>query len=136
MTGQDQYSYDVFISYNQANEDWALDWLLPHLEKTGIRVATRYETRVLGAPKIENVERAVDSSRRTIVVLTPEWLDDEWNEFEALLVMGEDLAARKRKLVPLLLKPCTVPRTMEGREPADFTDERRWNRKLKNWHTI
>ncbi len=128
MTGQSQYPYDVFVSYNQADEDWVLDWLLPQLTNAGLQVATRYDTRILGAPKIENVERAVNSSRRTIVVLTPEWLDDEWNEFEALLVMGADLAARKRKLIPLLLKPCTPPEPISFREPADFTDEHKWNR--------
>lgn len=131
MASEPDYPYDVFISYNQANEDWVLDWLVPQLQEAGLRVATLEDIQLFALPKTTNIERAIDSARHTIVILTPDWLNDEWNEFEAILLVNQDPAARRRKLVPILLKPCDPPPAIKFRTPADFTVEHRWKKTCK-----
>lgn len=125
--------YDVFISYSPEDQAWVHDWLLSRLEATNLRVAIDFRDFVIGMPRIENIERAIENSRRTVVVLTPEWLDSEWNAFEALLLRAADPAARRRKLLPLLLKPCDLPKTITALklEPADFRQSRNWERQFK-----
>jgi hypothetical protein len=55
------------------------------------------------------MERAVLQSRKTILVLTPDYLNSGWAEFEALLAQALDPAARARRVIPLILKPCEIP---------------------------
>ncbi|MGB8646115.1 MAG: SIR2 family protein [Anaerolineae bacterium] len=115
-------TYDVFISYCKADKAWVQTWLLPRLETAGLTVCIDDRDFALGAPRLENIENAVDGSRHTLIVMTPEWVTSEWNEFEALLVGSGDPAARKRRLLPLLLKPCELPRRIAMLEKADLTN--------------
>ena len=78
--------YDVFISYSPADEDWVDEWLLPHLQRAGLRAQSSY-LLVGGAPKVENLADAISHSRRTVVVLTPEWVNDRWQAFAGALAV-------------------------------------------------
>jgi hypothetical protein len=131
MVEQSEYLHDVFISHAPADREWVDEWLLPRLEQVGLRVAIDYRDFIVGLPRIENIERAIESSRRTIVVLTPDWLESEWNAFEALLLRTKDPAARQRKLLPVLLRPCDLPETIAALEKVDLTAERYWEKQIK-----
>ncbi len=126
-----QILYDVFISYNSADQIWVRTELLPRLEQTGLRVAIDYRDFIVGMPRLENVERAVESSRRTIAVLTPEWLASDWNALESWIISSTDPAARQRKLLPVLLKPCQLPKRLNALEKVDVTVERHWDRQIE-----
>lgn len=131
MAKQSAYQYDVFISYGQGDREWVDKWLLPRLEQADLRVTVDYRDFTVGMPRIENVERAIQNSRRTIVVLTPDWLDSEWNAFEALLLRTLDPAARQRKMLPLLLRPCELPNLIDSLEKVDLTVERHWDKHIQ-----
>ena len=123
MTEQVGYVYDVFISYSLADRDWVEAELLPRLEQAGVRVAIDYRDFIVGKPLIENIEAAVDASRRTIVVLSPEWVASEWNAFEALLIRTQDPAVTRRKLLPLRIRrvrpACRAGEAQAGRGRPD-----------------
>jgi hypothetical protein len=123
-----EYTHDVFVSHSKADLPWVREELLPRLEGAGLRVLLPDRDFEIGAPKLVNVERAVESSRHTLIVLTPDWVDDEWNTFEGLLVSTSDPAARRRKLIPLMLKPCELPKRIAMLTYTDFTnvEDRRW----------
>ena len=61
-------------------------------------------------------------SRKTLVVLTPDYLGSEWAEFENVLVQTLDPAARGRRLLPLILKECELPLRIGTLAALDFTD--------------
>jgi hypothetical protein len=103
MSEPTEYTYDVFISYSHRDEDWVVNTLLPRLEAAGLRVCIDFRDFVVGRPSLVNMEQAVDKSERTLVVLTPAWIESEWTEFESLLVGTTDPAGRRRRLVPLKL---------------------------------
>lgn len=118
-------NYDVFISYNPADRDWVEDKLLPRLKDAGVRVAIDYRDFIAGMSRLENIERAIDQSRRTIVVLSPAWLTDDWNQFESSLTTSIAPATRLRKLLPILLKPCEeLPPRLASLDKVDLTTER------------
>jgi hypothetical protein len=124
-------NYDVFISYNEADQIWVRDELLPRLVEAGLGVAVDYRDFIVGLSRLENIERAIEQSRRTIVVLTPAWLASDWNAFESLLLSAVDPAARRRKLLPVLLKPCEeLPPRIATLESVDLTTERYVTRQL------
>src|SRR5262245_56382636 len=69
------YVFDVFISYSHTNQAWVRDWLLPRLEETGLHVCIDFRSFDIGAPLLINMERAVARSRKTLLVLTPDWVN-------------------------------------------------------------
>ena len=81
----DEYKYDVFISYSHKDEDWVVNTLLPALENAGLKVCIDFRDFEAGIPSLVNMEDAVDESRQTVLVLTPNWSDSEWTDFEAIL---------------------------------------------------
>jgi hypothetical protein len=121
MTEHAEYKYDAFISYSHADRAWVWDELLPRLEGAGLRVCIDDRDFEIGVPSLVNVERAVDNSRHTLVVLTPAWIESQWTEFESLLAGTADPAGRRRKLIPLMLKSCKQPSRIAMLTYADFT---------------
>ena len=86
--GQSPYAYDVFMSYCPEDRGWVWDELQPRLEMAGLKCLDERDFEA-GVPVLENIERALDSCCRTLVVLTPAWVENQWNHFESLLVAGE-----------------------------------------------
>lgn len=123
MSPTKDYTYDVFISYSHADKRWVWETLLPRLENAGLRVCVDKRDFEIGAPTLVNMERAVENSRHTLLVLTPAWLNSEWADFESLLVSTVDPAGRRRKLLPLLLEPCQLPIRIGMLTCADFIDQ-------------
>lgn len=117
-----QPEYDVFISYRHTDRDWVRGYLLPTLERAGLKVIIDYRDFEVGTPSLVNMERAVDHSAHTILVLTPAWVEGEWTEFESLLAGTADPAGRRRKLIPLMLDRCELPPRIAMITYADLTD--------------
>ena len=122
MAPLSRFAYDVFVSYAEANCAWVTDTLFPALTTAGLRVCLPERDFALGTPSLVNTEQAIDSSRHTLVVLTPAWLESAGQTFESLLVQTADPAARQRRLIPLLLQPCTPPPRIATLTHTDFTD--------------
>lgn len=126
MTDDTTYLYDVFVSCSKAAEDraWVDTSLVPLLEQAALRVFMLDRNEDAGMPTIMAIEQAVAQSRHTIAVLTPAWLASEWNAFEDMLVRTMDPAARRRKLIPVLLKQCDLPQHIAALQTIDLTVER------------
>jgi hypothetical protein len=120
MSERVEYQHDVFISYHPANRVWVQDTLFPRLQAAGLRVIDDRNFQV-GVPTLDNIERAVDTSRHTLIVMTPEWLSNTWGEFEGLLAQTSDPAGRRRRLIPLPLEPSRLPSRIAMLTYADFT---------------
>jgi hypothetical protein len=123
-------TYDVFISYASADRAWVDATLLPALEGAGLRVSIDYRDFEIGVPILNNIERAVEVSRHTLVVLSPQWLTSTWADFESVLVGTRDPAARKRKLIPIVLAACPPPSRIAALTYADFTSPESQRREM------
>ncbi len=122
MSTQEPTAYDVFISYSSKDRTWVRKKLLARLEEAGLRVIIDYRDFQIGAPVVTEMERAVETSRKTLLVLTPAYLDSAWGEFENLMLQTLDPGARKRRLLPLLKERCDLPPRIQMLGYADFTD--------------
>jgi hypothetical protein len=109
MSDQEPTPYDVFISYSHKDATWVRGVLLPNLEKAGLRACIDYRDFEIGAPVVTEMQRAVVTSRKTLLILTPEYLDSAWTEFENLMLQTFDPANRKRRLIGLLKETCGLP---------------------------
>ncbi|MCB0123687.1 MAG: toll/interleukin-1 receptor domain-containing protein, partial [Caldilineaceae bacterium] len=65
------FDYDVFISYSSRNAAWVRGELLPQLDTAGLKTFIDFRDFEIGAPSINEMERGVLTSRRTLLVLTP-----------------------------------------------------------------
>lgn len=119
---------DIFISYSHADSDWVKNRLLPELEQHNFTSFIDHKDFRSGASSVQEMERGVLETRRTLLVLTPEYLASEWCLFENLLAQTLDPAAVQRKVVPVLLKKCNMPlrlqmlhyRDLSGDDPSQW----------------
>ena len=117
-----EFDYDVFISYSSKDKAWVRGELLPRLEASGLRVCIDYRDFQPGAPSVTEMERAVLTSRKTVLVLTPDYVASAWTEFETLMLQTLDPAARQRRIVPLLKLRVELPLRIGYLSYVDFSD--------------
>jgi tetratricopeptide (TPR) repeat protein len=110
----------IFISYSHHDKAWVCEWLLPRLEAAGLKVLIDYRDFVVGAPVLVNIERSVEASRRTLLVLTLQWVASEWTNFESLLLQTGDPTGLRGRLLPLMLETCEPPKRLGIFTYADF----------------
>ncbi|MEA5449369.1 TIR domain-containing protein [Leptolyngbya sp. CCNP1308] len=118
----DSYEYDVFISYSTADKAWVRGELLTRLRQAGLKVCIDYEDFRLGAPAIKEIERSAMTSRKTLLVLTPNYLQSGWTEFERYLLQTPDPNNRELRLLPMLKEACELPPSIGYLSYVNFTD--------------
>lgn len=128
-------TYDVFISYSSRDATWVRGELLPRLERHGLRVCIDYRDFEIGVPSVEEMQRAVQRSQHTLLVLTPNYVNSAWTKFETLMLQTLDPANRKRRLIPLLKTACDLPLRLQPFTHVDFRDEPQWTRLLNTLGT-
>lgn len=115
------YLADVFISYSSRNAEWVRGELLPRIEAAGLRAFIDYRDFTRGAPSIKELERGVLECRKTLLVLTPEYVASEWCELETILGGTLSPANRDLRLITLLKAPCDLPLRIAALTYVDFT---------------
>ena len=100
---QDGYRYDAYLSYVDAEPDatWVWEELVPRLERTGLRIAVSGDVHEPGVARVVGIQRGVQQSRRTIIVLSPAYLNDQWAHFENVLAQTMGIAEGVDRLLPL-----------------------------------
>jgi tetratricopeptide (TPR) repeat protein len=109
MSDEKEFAYDAFISYSHADKDWVRGELLARLEEAGLRVCIDYRDFRPGAPSVKEMRRGVETSSKTLLILTPDYLESAWTEFEQLMLQTLDPANRRHRLIPLLKEKCDLP---------------------------
>jgi hypothetical protein len=122
MSEEQAYRYDVFVSHAPADRTWVQAELLPRLEGAGLRACLDWRDFRPGASRVDEVERAVTSSRKTLLVLSPAYVDSEWAEFGNQMVQSLDPAARDLRLIPLLVAHCELPLRVRHLTTVDVAD--------------
>ena len=117
--------HELFISCAGADEAWVLGYLVPELGLSPDRVLTRRDFR-LGRSIAREVERAVSSSRYTVLVMSRAFLMDEWAGFGEDLATWSGLEDNAEKLIPLALEPIDIPLRLQFRVRLDCTSEDQW----------
>ncbi|XP_013419237.1 uncharacterized protein LOC106179956 [Lingula anatina] len=100
----DDKLYDVFVSYcpDSVDEIFVVRTLVPKLEQTyNMRVCVDYKEFLPGEVLSVSVIEAVESSRRTILVLSPRFIENGWCRFHFLSAQLEMLQS-KHSIIPLI----------------------------------
>ncbi|KAL4221383.1 hypothetical protein ACF0H5_019641 [Mactra antiquata] len=98
--------WDAFISYKShpTDESFVVDVLYPKLERElGYKLCLHFRDFVPGETISNNIINAVEGSRRTIIILTPRYIESEFTQFEYQKAQTEMLK-RKHRIIPIMLE--------------------------------
>jgi hypothetical protein len=122
----DEYAYDVFLSYrhsDRADRQFVVSVVVPLLEKIGLRVCLEHRDFRLGTPRIAEMERAVVTSRYTVGVFTPSYLDGPFEELQTELARFQAAESRSPRFIPLLRRACPLALGVRMTALLDVTDD-------------
>ncbi len=117
-----EYKFDVFISYSSHDEAWVRGELLKRIEQAGLKAFIDFRDFTRGAPSIKECERGVVECRKTLLILTPNYIESEWCEFEGVMAQTLSPANRDLRIIPLLKAKCEKPLRIGALTHVDFTD--------------
>lgn len=97
--------FDAYISYSVKDDAFVSQVLAPGLEQgePSYRLCLHYRDFNMSAYVADTIIEAVESSRRTMVVLSKNFLHSEWCRFEFKSALHEVLKDRRRRLVIVVL---------------------------------
>lgn len=79
----DEYNYDVFVSYSDKDRGWVLDELIPNIEKrTEVTICLHERDFQVGLSILENIIQCMDQSRCLLLVVSESFLKSNWCAFE------------------------------------------------------
>jgi hypothetical protein len=116
------FEYDVFISYSSRDKDWVRGELLRRVEEVGLLAFIDFRDFKRGAASIKEMERGITNCRKTLIVLTPAYVESEWCEIETVMLQTLSPANRDLRLIPLLKTSCDKPLRIGALTHIDFTD--------------
>ena len=114
--------YSVFVSYADEDDAWVEGYLLNALEEAGLTCHSEAMFR-LGVPRLIEFESAVKNSERTLLVISPAYLADNFVEFANLLFQFYGLDTNLWPVVGIILHPVQeLPMRLKILECLDATD--------------
>ncbi len=139
--------YDAFISYFGADPDehWVHGTLVPYLEapQCGFHLSIHQRDFVPGIAISKNITMAIEYSRRTILVLSPNFLQSGWCDFEFQNAHRRVLEDRSNYLIIVLLAEIDTDKIdklfkfyLETRTYLDVKDKNFWNKLLYLMPTV
>ncbi|MBD2483421.1 TIR domain-containing protein [Planktothrix sp. FACHB-1365] len=114
--------YSVFVSYADEDGAWVEGYLLNALEEAGLTCHSEAMFR-LGVPRLIEFESAVKNSERTLLVISPAYLADNFAEFANLLSQYYGFDTNLWPVVGIILHPVEeLPMRLKILECLDATD--------------
>jgi hypothetical protein len=118
--------YDIFISYSSEDTQWVKGYLLDAFQQTNVKFVTE-EAFTVGAPRLTEFERAIKESTRTLLVLSPAYLAENFTQFIDLLAQSYGLETATWPVIPLILKSVDLPTRLAMITSIDSTDPDEWD---------
>ncbi|PSN56345.1 Protein toll [Blattella germanica] len=94
--------YDAFISYSHRDEDFVVNELVPQLQKSGFKLCLHYRDWIVGELIPNQIARSVEDSKRTLVVLSPSFLESVWGRMEFRTAHSQALSEGRARVIVLL----------------------------------
>jgi hypothetical protein len=98
---------DAFISYSPREPDttWVWDTLIPRLRQAKLKVAVAHQSEDPAVPLIVSHAQGVESAKRTIAVLSENYLNDHLATFTEIASVHAGVEAAEWRLVPIRIGP-------------------------------
>jgi hypothetical protein len=116
--------YRVFLSHSSKDKDFVRE-LYRRLTRDGVSCFFDIESIGWGENWVRALERAIDECDNIVFVLSPDFCNSEWAGVERTSSIADDPSGLKRKVRPLMLRPCrdlpTFPRFLKQVQAIDVS---------------
>lgn len=124
------FRYDAYVSFADREPDaaWVWETLIPRLEEAGLRLAISGLSGDPGVAIVVNTERGIRQSKRTLLILSPNYLADNMAEFENTLGQTMGIQEGTYRLLPIKIAPVDesqLPVRISMLQSLDITDKYR-----------
>ena len=101
---KEETQYDVFVSYSFMDSDWVEERLMKPLEGLDppYNLCLHERDFQVGIPICDNITRAIEGSKCTLVVVSRNWLESDWCQFEFRVAHCLATVEKKSRLIVLL----------------------------------
>jgi hypothetical protein len=114
-TSLSKYMPKIFISYSHKDKDF-VGILAENLQRVGHNVWWDTTDIQSGDEISDEITNAIASSKYVIVVLTPDSVKSKWVKSEYTEALNQE-----KKIIPIMLRQCKVPITLNIFNYSDFT---------------
>lgn len=84
----------------------------------------------VGESLIQKIEKAIREMEYLGVILSPDSVESEWVKREVEIAINEEIAGKRVKVLPILVKTCVIPGFLAGKVYADFRRRENWKNAL------
>lgn len=106
-SSEDPQVKDFFISYNKTDIGWA-EWIAWQLEAEGYKTVIQSWDFGPGSNFVLKMQEATSKSKRTIAVISPDYLGACFTPPEWAAAFGQDPTSAKGTLLPVRVKECVL----------------------------
>ncbi|XP_039616592.1 toll-like receptor 1 isoform X1 [Polypterus senegalus] len=103
--GSASFLYHAFISYSHHDLPWVESYLVPNLEEAGFKLCIHQRDFVPGDWIIDNIINCVENSYKTLFILSKNFVQSEWCNYELFFAQHRALSIQQDSLVFILLEP-------------------------------
>ncbi|XP_034156053.2 toll-like receptor 2 [Pangasianodon hypophthalmus] len=138
--------YDAFVSYSQHDAEWVEEILVPELESAEPPVALCLHMRdfLPGRWIVDNIIESIESSYRTLFVLSENFVTSEWCRYELNFSHFRIMDEHNDSAVLILLEPiaketipkrfCKLRKIMNSRTYLEWPQDE--ERREEFWHNL
>ncbi|KAK9883656.1 hypothetical protein WA026_001825 [Henosepilachna vigintioctopunctata] len=101
--------FDIFVSYSHKDGDFVFQQLVPRLEKGphAYKLCLHERDWIPGESIMNNIAYSVMNSRRTLIILSPNFLESVWAKMEFRSAHAEAMRERRNRII-LVIKDDVV----------------------------
>ena len=130
-----QYTYDAFVAYSNHGEErsWVHTTLREKLENEhGLKLCMYHRDFKVGRDLAETIVEGINSSNKTLLILSPNFLNSGWCEFEDRMANDKVISERQDSMVIVIFRrldkagtklPKMLTRLMEKKIYIEWTDD-------------
>ena len=132
---EEGFRYDAYLSYADRAPDstWVWETLIPWLEREGLRVVVSGASRDPGVPLVVNSERGIQQAKRTLILLSQAYLEDNMAEFENVTAQFMGIEEGSYRLLPVKIEhvdEARLPVRLRMLATLDLADPQRADREF------
>jgi Leucine-rich repeat (LRR) protein len=97
--------YDGYVAYNFRDRKWVMSQVVRHLEQTNQYRLCLHERNFLpGGSTVDDIVENIDASRKLILVLSNNFMNDQWCKYEAKIANHTLADGKGEKIILILLE--------------------------------
>ncbi|XP_070566980.1 uncharacterized protein [Ptychodera flava] len=121
----------VFFSYSSKDKEWVIQTAERLERECGIECSYDSKDFIGGKAITSNIMNCIKMSRKTVLVLSPDFLRSPWCGYEMQIVLREHLFREQKVVIPVLLHDCIIPDFISHLTYLEVQDPQFWEKFLE-----